>query len=651
MFDDMTAASALLDAVGVCLIGAAASLVLSRWRKLAGWTAFLVIAASSALAGYSVLHTMVNGPGEAVTFLRMPELGFALRIYVDGLSAVFVALIATVALPAAFFSIRYMDHYPEYGVGRYYPAFLTFLAAMYGLVSTTDMMYFFFIFWQMMTFAGFGLIRFERKKPENLRAATKYLFMMQVACALTMIGAWMLASEGVSEPGKEALMKFDFDAVTHGLPSLLQHRPGWTGCAFLLFLLGFGIKLGMWPFGRVWLPDAHPAAPSPVSAMLSGVMIKTGIYGVMRYFLWLVPAEGQQFFPLSSWGFVIAMFGTITLFTGTIQALRQDETKRLLAFSSIGQVGYILLGIGICLALLPLESAAANGLAALALIGALFHTINHGVFKSLLFLNAGSMIYVTGTQDMNRLGGLMKWMPLTALTSLVAVFSISGVPLFSGFVSKWSIYTAGLSGTMRAVPYLAVCTLVAILTSAITLALFIKFFGVTFLSRSSALVTEAARKRSLESPASLLIPQAFLALICVSFGLLPAIGFKFLQTALAHSPQGYGSILAQMEPLTAGWTTVQQTGAAGGIMTPLLWAGIVAMFFILAVLLAKAGGAARRAVPPWLCGYAREHEQHRYVARHFYGDVNKHFSWAERNGGAKRRDTEADQSTCSPAKH
>ena len=147
---------------------------------------------------------------------------------------------------------------------------------------------------------------------------------------------------------------------------------------------------------------------------------------------------------------MVAALGTITLFTGTMQALKQEQTKRLLAFHSIGQVGYILLGFGACMALLPAAGPAAAALAALGMTGALFHTLNHGVFKALLFLNAGSMLHATGTQNLNKLGGLLKYMPLTAATALVASLSISGVPLFNGFASKWTIYAATVQGSSLA---------------------------------------------------------------------------------------------------------------------------------------------------------------------------------------------------------
>ena len=484
----LTPEQSVIAAILVCIGGAVLTLFCSGRRTLAGWLAFGIMLVTAGLVGYAVgdVFTLAS-PGRPATFFEIPSLGFALRLYVDGLTAMFLLLAALISVPASFYSIVYMRHYQDYGVARYYPYFLLFLAAMYGLVSTTDMMWFFFIFWQMMTLPGYALIRFEHRNPANVRAANKYLIMMQIACAVTMIGAEMLAVGGTAAAGGQSL-KYDFDTVSANLPALLRDKPGLAAVAFGCFLVGFGIKMGMWPFGQVWLPDAHPAAPSPVSAMLSGVMIKTGVYGLMRYFLWLVPAASTGEFPLARWGVVVAVLGTITLFTGTMQALKQEQSKRLLAFHSIGQIGYILLGTGACMTLLPVHTPVALGLATIGFFGALFHALNHGLFKSLLFLNAGSMLHATGTQDLNKMGGLMKFMPLTAVTALIASFSISGVPLFNGFVSKWSIYVATVQGS-GSQGFLAVCAVVAILTSALTLASFIKFFGVSFLSRTSALVS------------------------------------------------------------------------------------------------------------------------------------------------------------------
>ena len=628
----MTPEQAVAASIVTCLAGAVATLLAAPRRTLAGWLAFLVTAATAGLILLAVGRVLLAGPSaQSGEFLAVPAIGFVVRLHVDGLTAVFLLLAALIAVPAAFYSIVYMRHYADYGVARYYPYFLLFLAAMYGLLSTTDMMWFFFIFWQLMTLPGYALIRFENRKPENVRAANKFLLMMQIACAATMVGAELLAVTGAAVHGGASL-KYDFDTVSANLPLLLAARPGTTALAFGLFLTGFGIKMGMWPFGQVWLPDAHPAAPSPVSAMLSGVMIKTGVYGLMRYFLWLVPAGALAVYPLARWGLLVAALGTVTLFTGTMQALAQEQTKRLLAFHSIGQVGYILLGTGTCMVLLPAGPAFA-ALAALGFCGALFHVLNHGLFKGLLFLDAGSMLHATGTQNLNRMGGLMRFMPLTAVTALVASFSISGVPLFNGFVSKWSIYVAAVQGS-RAAPVLAVCAVLAILTSALTLASFIKFFGVSFLSRTSALVTErAAHAGRLEVGWMMQLPQVFLAALCVLLGVVPALGFKLLRHALASSPQGLGGTLAAAAPPPGGWLTGLRAGDGAALFAPLAFLLVLAVMFLVARFLSRLAGAPRRAAAPWLCGYATEAECHRYVAHNFYGEIKRYFRWL---GGAPR---------------
>jgi len=611
----------IVAAILTCIGGAALTRYATRDRTQAGKLAFGLTVASAMMVYWAVAHVLHYGPSEhSSAFLRIPQLGFALRLHVDGLTAVFLTLAATVAMPAALYSIVYMRHYAEYDVGRYYPYFLLFLAAMYGLLSTTDMMWFFFMFWQLMTLPGYALIRFENRKPENIRAAYKFLVMMQIACAATMVGAQLLASgSGTS--------KYDFDTVSTNLPMLLTAKPGMTATAFALFLVGFGIKMGMWPFGQFWLPDAHPAAPSPVSAMFSGVMIKTGVYGLIRYFIWLPPKEAWAHYPLENWGAVVVVLGTITLFTGTMQALKQDQTKRLLAFSSIGQVGYILLSAGACMALLP-GSTAAPTLAALALFGALFHVMNHGVFKGLLFLNAGSMLEATGTQDLNKLGGLLKFMPLTAATAIVACLSIAGMPLFGGFVSKWAIYFSAIQNGAN-VKYLPVCAVIAILTSGLTLALVIKFFGTSFLSRTSDLVRQRASERPLEVDIVMQIPQFFLAFICILLGILPVIGIRFLQAAMRTSQQGYGIVLAKgADAITASpLKGVAESSAAKAVFAPLALLAVLAIMFLVTWSISRLGGAKRRTAEPWLCGYTHQANCHRYVARNFYGEIKRYFRW------------------------
>jgi formate hydrogenlyase subunit 3/multisubunit Na+/H+ antiporter MnhD subunit len=344
---------------------------------------------------------------------------------------------------------------------------------------------------------------------------------------------------------------------------------------------------------------------------------------------------------MGTWGAILTGLGTVTLFAGTIQALRQEQTKRLLAFHSIGQVGYILLGVGACMALLPAAQPNAVVLASLGLFGALFHVLNHGLFKALLFLNAGSLLAATGTQDLNRMGGLMKAMPLTAATALVASLSISGVPLFNGFASKWSIYVATVQGS-QAAGYLAVCAVIALLTSALTLASFIKFFGVSFLSRASALVKEQTAQRTrLEVGWMMQWPQLVLAALCLLLGVLPSMAFVLMQRALDASRQGFGTVLANARPVLR--TPALQDIYGSALFAPVALAVLLAVLWLLAWGLSKLGRAHRRAGAPWLCGYVRDGEPYRYSAHHLYGEIKRYFRWL---GGTPRPRPERKKAAC-----
>jgi NADH:ubiquinone oxidoreductase subunit 5 (subunit L)/multisubunit Na+/H+ antiporter MnhA subunit len=240
------------------------------------------------------------------------------------------------------------------------------------------------------------------------------------------------------------------------------------------------------------------------------------------------------------------------------------------------------------------------------------------------------MLHATGTQDLNKMGGLMKFMPLTAITALVASFSISGVPLFNGFVSKWTIYVAAIQGS-RSARYLGVCAVVAILTSALTLASFVKFFGVSFLSRSSTLVNDrAARRGRLEVGWKMQVPQVFLALACILLGVAPAIGFRLIQQALDASKQGFGIVMSATLPMSSD--PVRGIGVFNGAarFAPLGFAAVLGVTFLLAYAISKVGAATRRAAQPWLCGYVREADCHRYVAHNFYGEIKRYFRWLGR---------------------
>lgn len=630
----MAPEQAVFAAIFTCMIAAGIALLLARWQRLAGTLAFLATAASAGLVGIAGMRALIG----TSPYATAGWLAAAARYYgiqVDGLSAVFLMLAATVAVAASLYSIRCLEHYPD-AVPRYHCFFLILLAAIYGVLSTADTLWRFLFFWQVMVFSAWVLIRSDRSSSKQ--GANRFAIMLELACAAIVAGAGLLVH------GTGAATTFNWQHISAALPATLTTPPGNNTLAFTLLLLGFGITMGLWPFGQIWLPHASPVAPAPVSALMCGVVVKIGAYGLMRYFLFL-PINEQAGFSLATWGMAIAFLGTVTLFVATMQALR---SARLLAFHSIGQMGYIALALGTCLSLLGTKSSASAAIAAFALFAALFHAVNHSLFSSLLYLNSGSVLHVTGTKDLDRLGGLMKYMPLTGLTALVGSLAISGVPLLNGFASKWAIFVAAIQGAGSS-RYLALCAAIAILTSGLTLASFVKFFGATFLCRTSVVVagktslrtvvqgevrarTRGGRAGSLEVGWSMQLPQLFLALMCVLLGVAPGLVFVFLQRAIAATPQGLGAMLAKAaQPAGGTWSTVAAPQGTA-LFVPLALVALLSVSFLIAYRISRLGSAQRRAAAPWLCGYAPEAECERYIAHNFYGEIKKHFRWL---GGAE----------------
>jgi formate hydrogenlyase subunit 3/multisubunit Na+/H+ antiporter MnhD subunit len=351
-----------------------------------------------------------------------------------------------------------------------------------------------------------------------------------------------------------------------------------------------------------WLPDAHPVAPSGMSAMLSGALVKIGIYGLLRVFCDLAPMGGS----VTAWGVVIALAGTGSLFVGTLTALRQADTKRLMAFHTIGQIGYICLGLGVGLFVLPANPA----LAALGFMGALFHAANHACFKACLFLGAGSVLFRTGERNMDRLGGLGTMMPATMGATTVASLSIAGVPPFNGFASKWLIVVTCILVGMSA-PLFIVLGIVALFISLVTLASFLKVLGAVFLGPPD----ESRRVR--EVPWPMVVPQVVLAALCVLLGLFPNLVLPFAHAAIA----GVSAVpLPSVGALTGGpWGMAVSAGAmAGAVWMPLTILALLVALSLVAYGIQRAGAAPTRDVEVWLGGEVHPVSEVRYPASSFF---------------------------------
>ncbi len=610
----------LFVAFGLLAAAAALTPLLARKRTAAGLVNLALVAVSAALL------LTVSGQvlfGHADHAVRTVSLGpIAVPFMVDGLSAVFLAVIAVMAVMSALYSVRYMDHYPEYGLGGYYLCYPLFVLGMAALVTVDDLAAGFTLAWQTMTVASFFLVRFERRKEENRRGAAKYLLLMELAWLLVVAGAFFVRG-------------YEFGEPLAGVAAKLGSTGGPALAAFLAFLLvGFGLKAGVWPLGQLWLPDAHSIAPSPVSALLSGVMLKTGVYGLLRTFLFMTPTENPAF-DGRAWGLAVAAVGAVTLFIGTVQSMKQSDAKRLLAYSSIGQIGYIVLASGAVLYLGTAGDAALRPLAVVAVVGALYHVLNHAIFKGLLFLTSGSILYATGTKDLNRLGGLIRLMPVSAVIAGIASLSISGMPPFSGFSSKWTIIASSLlAGDATAA--LVLFGIVALFTSAVTLACYVKFFGMAFTSAGSEWnVGRAVR----EVPASMLAPKVALAAIALAQGLFPVLSVGLVLAALRRS-EGFllaGDIAAGSGPVAASAGGVRLTGLAGlplnAAAAPLVVLLVLGLGLALGALLRRSGGAKEVEAPTWLCGYQSLNDANRYADRGMFAALRGLFKFAGGKSG------------------
>ena len=516
--------------------------------------------------------------------------GRALTVVVDELSAFFLAIVALIAVLATLYSVDYMTHFPGDSLAKFYPVLLVFFAAVVGVLVVSDFL-FFLVCWELMTLTSFVLVTFERANPASQRAGLKYFVITHAATLCMVAGALLLWRECGS---------FHFAELRGALAHLLAARPFLGHTVLALLFVGFATKAGVLPMGD-WLPDAHPVAPSGMSAALSGALVKLGIYGLVRFFCGMLPVSAA-----GAWGLVLAVAGTGSLFVGTLTALRQTDSKRLMAFHTIGQIGYICLGIGVAMSCL----AAAPALAALALVGALFHAANHACFKACLFLGAGAVLFRTGERDMNKLGGLAGAMPATAAATTVASLAIAGVPPLNGFASKWLIVATCLLAGMTQ-PLFLVLGLVAMFISLATLASFLKVVGSVFLGAPDP------RRSVREVPATMVTAQVALAALCIVLGVLPYWPLAVIRDAVAAILPV--AVPGAAELLGGPWGLSLAAGAAGVAVwaPPVLVIGM-AVLTLGAYGLQRAGGAQTRRVPVWTCGEEHTAASVRYPASSLY---------------------------------
>jgi hydrogenase-4 component B len=540
---------------------AATAIVYSGTLALCSVATVLAIIALTAHAGPSV---------GLVLPLGLPWIGAHFQI--DALTSFFLAVVNIGGAAASLYALGYGAHEEE--PHRVLPFFPAFLAGM-NLVVLADDAFSYLLSWEFMSLASWALVVAHHRDPDNRRAGYVYLIMASLGTLALLLAFGLLAGPDGN---------YDFDSIRHA-----ARTPLTSGMVLLLVLIGAGSKAGLVPL-HAWLPLAHPAAPSHVSALMSGVMTKVAVYGFIRI---VFDLAGN----LSWWsGALLLAAGSLSAVLGVLQALMQDDAKRLLAYSTIENIGIIFIGLGLALAF---RAGGMNAAAALAMTAALLHVLNHSFFKSLLFFGAGAVLTATGERNMDRLGGLIHRMPMTSFLFLVGCTAISALPPLNGFVSEWLTFQAILLSPD--LPQWALKIMVPAaggllaLAAALAGATFVKAFGIIFLGRPRS--NEAATAKEVDRLS--LSAMALLALLCLIAGLVP--GFFMDAVAPITRQLADGAL-----PLQASlpWLTIVPAVASGSSYNGLL----VFLFITISALLAVwaihrfASHAIRRA-PAWDCGF------------------------------------------------
>ncbi|MBI5140748.1 MAG: hydrogenase 4 subunit B [Nitrospirae bacterium] len=605
--------------VAVMLLLAPAAAVSGSRTPLMVTICFMLAAIGSLLGAYAGAMAVASGSvGSAVLAVGLPDLPFHMRL--DPLSGFFMTVVGLLSFIVSIYSIGYVKAIAKHRpVTRLIAFYALFIAGMFMVILADDAL-FFLVSWEIMAAASYFLVLFEDERIENRRAAFLYMVVAHVGAIAILLSFGVLAGiatvpaaglglAGADPAGFTAFRGYTFDAMRHA-----NVTPGWATAAFLLAFFGFGAKAGIIPL-HVWLPEAHPVAPSNVSALMSGVMLKTAIYGILRVTFDLV-----RVFPWW-WGALVLVMGLVSAVIGALFAMMQGDLKRLLAWSSVENVGIILIGTGLAMIYASFNSPV---LASLALIAALYHCLNHAMFKGLLFMGAGSVLHATGERDMDRMGGLIHKMRWTAPLFLVGCVSISGLPPFNGFVSEWLTFQAFLLSP--AIPNQIIRLLIPMgaallaLTAALAGAAFVKAFGVTFLGHARTPGIGAAH----DSSRTMKLAMALAAALCLALGVLPSVVIDWMdsvpQQLTGSSISGSAGAFGWM------WLTpvASERASYSGAATFLVILLVTAVVWLL--LRVRAGSIRRAAI--WDCGFEKLTPRMQYTSASFAMPIRRIFSFA-----------------------
>ena len=579
-------------AVGVGLYAVAALAGLAGRRMLLA-TYLLSALAAAVIAIPALWLLIVAAPPEQVVIpIGLPWLGGHFRV--DALSAFFLVVVNGAAVLISVYALEYGAHDDE--PGRVLPFYPVFLAAM-NLVLVADDAFVFLVSWELMSLASWLLVLSTHRQPETRPAAFLYLVMASFGTG-AMLLAFGLLSGGVGSYAFDALRVAALD-------------PTKAAILFALALIGAGSKAGLFPL-HVWLPPAHSAAPSHVSALMSGIMTKVALYGLVRILFDLMGT------PPWWWGVVVLIVGGITALMGVLYAVMQHDLKRLLAYHTVENIGIIVIGLGLALAF---RANHLDALAALALVAALLHVFNHAMFKSLLFLGSGAVLVATHERDMEHLGGLIHRMPRTAFVFLIGSVAISALPPFNGFVSEWLTFQAILDGSLLpqwllkfAVPVVGA---MLALSAALAAVCFVKAFGVVFLGRPR---TKAAAEAHEVGP-RMIVPMAVFAAICTLVGIVPIALVTLLRPVTALLIPGGSTALPESSLLWLVPLGAERSSYSG--LTILVAIALLAGVLVF-VIHRFASNRARRSAP-WDCGFPDPRTETQYTAGSFAQPIRRIF--------------------------
>ena len=570
------------------VLGSVVSLLLYKYNSIASKIGFGI---STVASGYGAYYFFMH-IGETAHFTTNIALLYSPTFSIDPVGNFFSFVITLIAFASSMYAIQYAEGYASKGsLGVMASLFNLFVLSMLMVVSASDV-FWFMICWELMTLISAFLICFNDSKS-SMKAIMVYLGIAHLGGMCILSAFLLLAHQSGS---------LEFSSFTH-----VTMTPLLASAIFLLAFIGFGSKAGMFPF-HVWLPKAHPAAPTNVSALMSGVMIKVALFGIIKFCLWLPVMEW--------WGLLIIVIGALSSLLGVLYALIQHDYKALLAYHSVENIGIILLGLGTGVYGIAINSPT---LATVGFLAGLYHTVNHAIFKGLLFLGAGSVLHATHTREIEALGGLAKKMPYTAFAMFIGVMGIAALPPLNGFVSEWFTYQGMMQGALGEgiLPrFVFTFSVVALALTGVLVVIHLKLYAVIFAGtpRHKDIFDQAK-----EAPISMILGMMFLVVGCFAFGI------------------GANSVTDTIMTVVTSFSGAYQAAPAGGyiaspigstISLPLIAmiiSGAMSLPFLIIVIM-KANRTKPRETDPWACGF-KYSSRMQMTAGPFTGDLRRLMDW------------------------